>query len=270
MTRSFDAALKDNQSSTGVAVSFGPALRGGTSPSVMSGWRLHSEHQQSLVPAHCVAHRDDHDRQPAICVDALCRPDAEADGLGAVRHSRRVHSLHPVSDLGAATRWLARRSARTALVHHRGRPAVRPRLGRDGIRDSSLPMLYTSYCAAGMGAAFVYSCSIGSALKWFKEKRGLASGIMAAGFGGGTALFIPVISSLIADARLSGDVRRDRDLSGTRHPDRRPVPEASSCAARCTGASRRGWNIADRQAAVHDLRDVDARRSSTGCTRRSS
>ena len=49
-----------------------------------------------------------------------------------------------------------------------------------------------------MGAAFVYSCSIGSALKWFKEKRGLASGIMAAGFGGGTALFIPVISSLIA------------------------------------------------------------------------
>ena len=28
---------------------------------------------------------------------------------------------------------------------------------------TSLPMLYTMYCAAGMGAAFVYSCSIGSA-----------------------------------------------------------------------------------------------------------
>jgi OFA family oxalate/formate antiporter-like MFS transporter len=51
---------------------------------------------------------------------------------------------------------------------------------------------------AGIGAAFVYSGSIGSALKWFKERRGLASGIMAAGFGGGTALFIPVISSIIA------------------------------------------------------------------------
>jgi OFA family oxalate/formate antiporter-like MFS transporter len=63
---------------------------------------------------------------------------------------------------------------------------------------TSLTMLYTAYCAAGMGAAFVYSCSIGSALKWFKERRGLASGIMAAGFGGGTALFIPVIQSLIA------------------------------------------------------------------------
>ena len=63
---------------------------------------------------------------------------------------------------------------------------------------TSLPMLYFLYCVAGVGAAFVYSGSIGSALKWFKDKRGLASGIMAAGFGGGTALFIPFISRTIA------------------------------------------------------------------------
>src|SRR5439155_8847014 len=63
---------------------------------------------------------------------------------------------------------------------------------------TSLPTFYTLYCAAGIGAAFVYSGSIGSALKWFKERRGLASGIMAAGFGGGTALFIPFISSMLA------------------------------------------------------------------------
>src|SRR5262245_15692047 len=66
---------------------------------------------------------------------------------------------------------------------------------------SSLPMLYVLYCLAGVGAAFVYSGCIGSALKWFKERRGLAAGIMAAGFGGGTALFIPFISSSI---RASG------------------------------------------------------------------
>src|SRR5512138_2162260 len=65
---------------------------------------------------------------------------------------------------------------------------------------TSLPMLYVLYCAAGTGAAFVYSGSIGSALKWFKEKRGLASGIMAAGFGGGTALFIPFIQSMLRDS----------------------------------------------------------------------
>ena len=62
---------------------------------------------------------------------------------------------------------------------------------------TSLPMLYALYCLAGMGAAFVYSGSIGSALKWFKDRRGLAAGLMAAGFGGGTALFIPIISSII-------------------------------------------------------------------------
>ena len=62
---------------------------------------------------------------------------------------------------------------------------------------TSLPALYVLYCAAGTGAAFVYSGCIGSALKWFKDKRGLASGIMAAGFGGGTALFIPIITRLL-------------------------------------------------------------------------
>jgi OFA family oxalate/formate antiporter-like MFS transporter len=63
---------------------------------------------------------------------------------------------------------------------------------------TSLPMVYAFYCVAGIGAAFVYSGSMGSALKWFKDRRGLASGIMAAGFGGGTALFIPIISSIIS------------------------------------------------------------------------
>jgi len=62
---------------------------------------------------------------------------------------------------------------------------------------TSLPTFYLLYCLAGTGAAFVYSGSIGSALKWFKDRRGLASGIMAAGFGGGTALFIPFISSML-------------------------------------------------------------------------
>src|SRR4051812_5448578 len=62
---------------------------------------------------------------------------------------------------------------------------------------SSLPMLYAFYVMAGIGAALVYGGSIGSALKWFTEKRGLASGIIAAGFGGGTALFVPFIAWMI-------------------------------------------------------------------------
>jgi MFS transporter, OFA family, oxalate/formate antiporter len=62
---------------------------------------------------------------------------------------------------------------------------------------TSLPMLYVLYVLAGIGAALVYGGCIGSALKWFTKERGLASGIMAAGFGGGTALFIPFIASMI-------------------------------------------------------------------------
>jgi len=111
---------------------------------------------------------------------------------------------------------------------------------------SSLPMLYTSYCAAGMGAAFVYSCSIGSALKWFKERRGLASGIMAAGFGGGTALFIPVIQSLIANRGYQATFVATGIFQGLvillvaqflRHP---PVQPAASAAPATTGGSQIG------------------------------
>lgn len=57
--------------------------------------------------------------------------------------------------------------------------------------------LYLFYSIAGVGAAFVYSGAIATALKWFPDRRGLASGIIAAGFGSGSALFIPVIAYLI-------------------------------------------------------------------------
>jgi OFA family oxalate/formate antiporter-like MFS transporter len=108
---------------------------------------------------------------------------------------------------------------------------------------TTLPMLYTSYCAAGMGAAFVYSCSIGSALKWFKERRGLASGIMAAGFGGGTALFIPIIQSLIASRGYQSTFVITGLFQGLvilivaqflRHPPMQPV--AASAAPASTGS----------------------------------
>jgi OFA family oxalate/formate antiporter-like MFS transporter len=68
----------------------------------------------------------------------------------------------------------------------------------------TLPQLYTAYIVAGVGAAFVYSGCVGSVLKWFTDQRGLAAGIIAAGFGGGTALFIPVIARLLRAQGYSG------------------------------------------------------------------
>jgi OFA family oxalate/formate antiporter-like MFS transporter len=94
-------------------------------------------------------------------------------------------------------------------------------------------MFYVLYCVAGTGAAFVYSCSIGSALKWFKERRGLASGIMAAGFGGGTALFIPFIQSMIRENGYQAAFLTTGVLQGVviavvaqvqRHPPATPAP----------------------------------------------
>ena len=62
---------------------------------------------------------------------------------------------------------------------------------------STLPTFYALYATAGVGAALVYGGSIGLALKWFTERRGLASGIMAAGFGGGTAVTLPFLASIL-------------------------------------------------------------------------
>ena len=61
----------------------------------------------------------------------------------------------------------------------------------------TLPQLYGYYALAGVGAAFVYSGSIATALKWFPDKRGLAAGIIAGGYGSGSALFIPIIAAII-------------------------------------------------------------------------
>src|SRR5438105_166449 len=63
----------------------------------------------------------------------------------------------------------------------------------------TITQLYVFYSIAGVGAAFVYSGSMACALKWFPDKRGLAAGIIAGGFGSGSALFIPIIAKIIRE-----------------------------------------------------------------------
>ncbi|PNG27309.1 oxalate/formate MFS antiporter [Methylocella silvestris] len=64
---------------------------------------------------------------------------------------------------------------------------------------TSLPMLYFAQAVGGVGAGAVYGASIGSALKWFPDRRGFAAGVTAAGFGMGSALTIIPIASIIAN-----------------------------------------------------------------------
>jgi OFA family oxalate/formate antiporter-like MFS transporter len=62
---------------------------------------------------------------------------------------------------------------------------------------SSLAMLYLGAVIGGIGAGAVYGTCIGNAVRWFPDRRGLAAGLTAAGFGAGSALTVIPISNMI-------------------------------------------------------------------------
>ena len=62
----------------------------------------------------------------------------------------------------------------------------------------SLTVLYAAAVIGGMGAGAVYGTCVGNALKWFPDRRGLAAGATASGFGAGAALTVVPIAHMIA------------------------------------------------------------------------
>ena len=62
----------------------------------------------------------------------------------------------------------------------------------------SLPLLYIGGALTGLGSGAVYTTCVGIAVKWFKDNRGLAAGIVAGGFGAGAALTVIPIRMVIA------------------------------------------------------------------------
>jgi MFS transporter, OFA family, oxalate/formate antiporter len=62
----------------------------------------------------------------------------------------------------------------------------------------SLPMLYLGASISGVGAGGIYATCVGNAVKWFPDRRGLAVGLTAAGFGAGAALTVIPIRAIIA------------------------------------------------------------------------
>jgi len=53
------------------------------------------------------------------------------------------------------------------------------------------------YALGGVGAGAVYGGSIGSAIKWFPDRRGLATGLVAGAYGVGTALTVAPVAAMI-------------------------------------------------------------------------
>src|ERR1700744_2885260 len=66
-------------------------------------------------------------------------------------------------------------------------------------KAESLGMLYLGSVISGVGAGGIYATCVGNAVKWFPDRRGLAVGLTAAGFGAGAALTVIPIR-LVIDA----------------------------------------------------------------------
>jgi OFA family oxalate/formate antiporter-like MFS transporter len=61
----------------------------------------------------------------------------------------------------------------------------------------TLSLLYLGSVISGIGGGAIYATSVGMAVKWFPDRRGLAVGLTAAGYGAGAALTVSPIRYVI-------------------------------------------------------------------------
>jgi MFS transporter, OFA family, oxalate/formate antiporter len=87
-----------------------------------------------------------------------------------------IRNLMIVGSVGVLLGWLLGGTVATSVFH-----------------------LYIFYGVfAGTGAGIIYIATVANAVKWFPDRRGLAAGLTAAGFGGGAALTLIPISKTIS------------------------------------------------------------------------
>ncbi len=67
-------------------------------------------------------------------------------------------------------------------------------------RATTVRELIVWYTLGGIGAGVVYGGTVGNALKWFPDHRGLCAGLTAGAYGAGTALTVAPIAKMIQTA----------------------------------------------------------------------
>lgn len=73
-------------------------------------------------------------------------------------------------------------------------------LGAAGVYMHQLPLLYLGYGAiAGCGMGIAYLPPVATLIRWFPDRRGLATGMAICGFGGGAVFIVSLKKMLLAN-----------------------------------------------------------------------
>ena len=121
-------------------------------------------------------------------------------GRAAIQVAFTIFVAH--RNMACAARGLPDRQVRPAHDGVRIRRTGGNRVGASTPSPDSLALLYLAAAIGGIGAGVIYGASVGNALKWFPDRRGLAAGLTAAGFGAGSALTVVPIANMISQQRL--------------------------------------------------------------------
>ena len=124
------------------------------------------------------------DCQPAVRLDAFRQSNRAEISLG-VPAIQAAFSVFIATEtwLVPVEGWFVDRFG-TRVVVAFGGIVVALAWALDSFADT-LSVLYVAAAIGGVGAGAVYGTCMGNALKWFPDRRGLAAGLTAAGFGAG-------------------------------------------------------------------------------------